>query len=436
MGDKNKTRSVSWRGTHFLTPANGNPTISRLLADVRSYGFTRIGQNRPERRTLIKLGANASGNMLVNVSNAEAEDLSSVVYFRGDPSPGSPAYTTVGSYGSNGVFLNLNLPLGVTSHSGSSSMEKARNQAIRILQRKWTKRRRQFQGLAFAGELGKSISMVIRPAKSLRGRATTLINRLSKLRKRATGSHSSTVKAFADTWLETVFGWKPLLGDIEDGATAIARAACREYLARQQFRAYGSDVTLVSQSVGSVATSGTGFGDTFYYQQNRRVTNSSEVILYGVWSAKLQDASRVASFSGELARLSGLNWADVPSQIWELIPYSFLIDYFSNIGDVIESSVNLEGGPSWVEEVTILETEDLRVHTIDHQQMKTYLAGTYLTSSGPDVTSKSSYRTLSRHGFTGDFTISKIRLDIPSPMQWLNIAALKLGARTVQPFHK
>lgn len=436
MGNKDRTRRVSWRGTHWLTPADGSPTISNFLADVRSYGYSRRADDVPLRQVLMKLGANASGNMLIDVSNAEAQDIHSVVYFRGSSSPSNPAYKKVGSYGSDGVFFNLNEPLGVTTHSGSSSMDKARAQAIRILQRKWTKRRRQVQGLAFAGELGKSIAMVLRPAKTLRSKATTLLSRLSKIRKRATGTAPSTVRALADTWLETVFGWRPLIGDIQDGATAVARAACREYLARQQFRAYGRDISQVLCTEGSIVTGGVGLGDNMYYRMNRYVTSSSECILYGVWSAKLQDASRTASFASELARLSAVNWADVPSQVWELVPWSFLVDYFSNIGDVIESSVNIEGGPAWVEEVTILETFDTRIFSVDHQALKAYLSGTYLASFGADTLTEQSYKSLSRHGFLGDFTISKIALQIPDGMQWLNIAALIAGGKVVQPFHK
>lgn len=435
MGNKTKSRSVSWRGRLWIIPANGTPNIQSLSAMSRTYGYTRIASDVVDRRLKIRKCINASGNMLVDVSNAEVVDLRSVVNYRQSAVPSSPDFGKMGSYGVDGVHFNVNLPLGITSHTGSSSMLKAREIAIRSLQRGWTKRRRQFQGIVFAGELGKAVKMVLRPAKALRASTTRFIFRLGKLRKRTTPRHSFP-KAVADTWLETVFGWSPLIADLKDGFTAVARVAEKEALARQQFRYFGMDEVPVSHTEFGVGPVGMGLGDNTYFRVNKTVSHASQCILYGIWSSRLQDAAGVASRASELARLSGLNWNDVPAQIWELIPYSFLVDYFTNIGDMIEGACNLTDGPSWVEEVTIVESKDSREFTLDLAQIKTFLAGKYVSSFCASAPMQQSYKSVSRHAYLESLTLDHMRLQIPGGMQWINISALVAGGRPVQTFLK
>jgi hypothetical protein len=370
--------------------------------------------------------------MHVTVSNAEAVDVNTKVWYRGSTDPNSPMYTKIGTYGSQGVFLNLNLPLGLTSHSGTSSMDEARKVAIRCLQSKWTLRRRQVQGLVLAGELGKTIQMVVRPAKTLRNKVGSLIGRLAKARKRTTDS-SSWKKAAADTWLEGTFGWKPLISDVQNGAIALARTVEKDVLLRHQFRCFGQHESPVLTTTGFAGPIGYDSSSPIYFHMDRRVTSRSQCILYGVWSTKLQSPEVAASAAWRLATLSGLSWADVPPQVWELIPWSFVVDYFINVGDVIESAANTLDGPLWVEEVQILETEDLRYFTHNTQQLKAFLGKLFVALDGPDPSSKQSFKTISRLGYLGPLQ-TQLSLRLPVDMQWLNLAALAAGGKSLQPF--
>lgn len=432
MGNKIITRSASFRGRVWKRPYN-QPMSVRYDGQVLSLGYTRTGSHNPKYRSWIKSGLNASGDMTVTVQNSEAEDRKDRVIWRTSTDPNQPAYSQMNEHGVEGIVTNTGTPVIVVQHSGSSSMVNARAIAIRCLQRKWTARRRQFQGGVFLAEFGKTVQMVVKPAKALQSKALSFSRRASKLAKRLPRGDSWR-KTMADTWLEATFGWRPLLADINDGARALARTVTRDVLERQQFRCFGQDEQPVTQSVlghGPIGYDGT---YSVWYTTQRSVVSRSIVILYGVWSAKTENSSSAASSAWRLASLSGFNWEDVAPQVWEVIPWSFLVDYFINVGDVIEASCNTLNGPLWVEEVNILETEDLRKITLNVPFTKDQYAGKIVSIDGPDTTCKGSYRTVTRKEYTGPLQPT-LRFQLPVDMQWLNIAALAAGGKPfTQPF--
>jgi len=437
MGLKNLTRYVSFRGRVWRQPGD-LPIFYGFFGSVVPLGYDRhIGANVPQRRKLIRAGVSASGSLAVKVSTAEATDLSTELTYRKSANPDSKDYNVVGgSMGADGVILGCNHPISMSSHVGSSSMAAARAIAIRQLQKTFTARRRQFQGGVFAGELMKTIGMVAKPAKSMQQKARRFSSRLRQLRKRGylRSKGENFAKVVADSWLELTFGWKPLLSDVRDGALALARVATRDALQRQQFRAYGEDIVPVTTANITTFCSLDPF-NTLVYTGTRLVSNTSVCILYGAWSTRLASPETLGQQASRLAELSGLNWEDVPAQVWELVPWSFLVDYFINVGDVIEAAANTFNGPAWVTEVnTVISKQEDSIH-LDIPAMKTALGGLYLTSSDIGSNVQSSYRTVSRGAYAGSLQ-PELAFRLPVDMQWLNIAALVAGGKPLQPFLK
>jgi hypothetical protein len=327
------------------------------------------------------------------------------------------------------------MPLVLTAHSGSSSMATARSIAKRALTRQTTKRRTQFQGGVFFGELGKSALMVAKPAKSLRTKTATFISRLRKLRKRRQDNRS-WAKVVADTWLEAAFGWRPLISEVQDGATAIARMAQKDALERRQFRAFGeAEVPVQSTNNGVTITCGSG-SKHIHFQVYRSLTRRDQCIIYGAWHTKLRNPAEANFYASRLATLSGFNWVDVLPQAWELAPWSFLVDYFTNVGDVLEACANIYEAPAWAAEVQITETEEIRKYVPDAVTTKSLVGPTFVYLDGGGSVAKMSYRTISRGVSDWDLRPS-ISLRLPSHhTQWLNIAALIAGGKSFQPFLK
>lgn len=194
----------------------------------------------------------------------------------------------------------------------------------------------QLSGPTFLGELRESIKMIRHPAETLRRGIGDYFRALSKRRGRGS-SIISKRKILADTWLEYSFGWKPLIHDISDGVTAYAAAL--DDVAHTMIRATGineQDLGLLTKQANP------DFVYNFYTHQRKKFCSVK-------YMARVENAT--TGPSGSLERLKntfGVSWGEFFPTAWELLPYSFFIDYFSNIGDVISASVTSTAGVQWV----------------------------------------------------------------------------------------
>lgn len=181
---------------------------------------------------------------------------------------------------------------------------------------------RGFQGLTFLGELRESLLMIRRPATALRREVGRHIEKTRRKTRKLKAGSPSMKQAVAGSWLEAVYGWQPLFNDIEEGMATLSgfkrptqrlipvsgKARLETPIELTPFYPYAGPLDLVRT------------GRTVYV---------TEVLFRGrvIWDPSVQ-----AEFQ---------YWGVTPSEIlptaWELIPYSFVIDYFSNIGDVISA---------------------------------------------------------------------------------------------------
>jgi hypothetical protein len=116
--------------------------------------------------------------------------------------------------------------------------------------------------------------------------------------------------------------------------------------------------------------------------------------------------------------LIGFDLSSWAPTVWELIPYSFLIDYFSNIGDVIVGWSNLGIQLSWCNR-TSRKTIEYTDQTVPHPNW-----GGYAVSHAP-AKYFCAKRSVSRATYTGTL-VPDVDFEIPDlgSKKWLNIAAL------------
>lgn len=153
-------------------------------------------------------------------------------------------------------------------------------------------------------------------------------NSLSDTRRGAIG------RALSGTYLEHAFGWTPLLNDIGDAVIAGIRLSRRTPRAR--FRGYGTNEVDPNVSIETITSQG------YSFRWNVCSHEVHSVVVYG--AVKLQLHALPLSRAEEFGVLP----KDFAPALWEAIPYSFLVDYFTNVGEIVNALSFPRGDIAWV----------------------------------------------------------------------------------------
>lgn len=124
----------------------------------------------------------------------------------------------------------------------------------------------------------------------------------------------TTSKMLADNWLELQYGWLPLLKDVEAGAQMLAHHLNVPW--RKSFR-----VSLRKE------TSSTRISQVGYLPSQQATGTATK-------SHRLSIIARVEE-KGSIPQLLGLTAPELVA--WELVPYSFVADWFIPIGDWLKA---------------------------------------------------------------------------------------------------
>lgn len=133
------------------------------------------------------------------------------------------------------------------------------------------------------------------------------------------GSHvpSRFLKAHAQNWLELQYGWKPLLQDVDGAMRALANTLAKDRVLKEvRATVRGKPVKVVRTLFSRVATPTVKPAGTV---TNISQTNSTIGVRYKVESS-------MTSFLAQLGFTNPINLA------WEVLPYSFVVDWFIPVG--------------------------------------------------------------------------------------------------------
>lgn len=193
-------------------------------------------------------------------------------------------------------------------------------------------RGRGFDLLTFAKEFGKVVTLIKGVEKRLFKRADLILDRVNG---RRVGTHTKAgymkrqrdlAREFADTWLEMRYGWRTLYYDMVGAEEAI-----------QAFRSAATPIvrgyeTLTDSKTRSLYTTSTVTSQIVKYSPS---VGGINVPCSGWVKQDLVYEKRAGCLLE--ARMQDFLQVDPLVTTWEVIPFSFIADWFFNLGDVIQA---------------------------------------------------------------------------------------------------
>jgi hypothetical protein len=430
MATKNTVKRFLSKGTFSqkFDDDHGVPTsysYSYPLEAEIAVDCYRTGISNPKWRSIIKSGGDATTPMDgVDYKMLSNSPCSGGAGINLSDESGSSHYLELFS---GTIPLYLNMP-------GDFTVDPtvADNQALSRTFKALSQNRRQTQGLVFLGELRETLAFLKRPYAGARKLIDSYFDHLGNLlprnRKPRSRNPKGTKWLFSDTrsdkekflkeasgaWLETAFGLMPLLNDVKEIAQTVARF---QYDSRRSVVVgFGKDEAggdgEYIYNLGSISAVMGGWKDITSNEVRYKVTLTQKA------SADFGSASR-------LMELSGVTLQDFVPALWELAPWSFLADYFTNIGDIIEAGCTSQEDVSFV----------LRTERRKSTRSATYQVGHYgEMSDGHFEVSGSIGKSVIERSYVmrtsaGSLAIPSFEVSLPGrPNQWANMAAL-WGAR-------
>lgn len=286
----------------------------------------------------------------------------------------------------------------------------AQNRAVIGIRNKIRDVKSSLSGPTFLGELRETIRMIRNPAASLMKE----INNFSKKASRARARESKTnfKKVLPDLYLEATFGWRPLISDISAAAEASVTFLEENLIQRVKFTA---------KEQGHVGEA--------YAQPNMSPLNSIAVGLRGYvildisvkYVAWVKMKETMSGGLDGIIQASKFDLSEIIPTAWELLPWSFLIDYFSNIGDVLSShTVDLSNVIAVSKTTRILKQTNrvayIRILSLPEKFTKQIPSHSVLTQGS-----------ITREAATLPY--GELRFEFPGFMQGINMSALYASAK-------
>lgn len=288
----------------------------------------------------------------------------------------------------------------------------ADNQAIRQFTRALRQSRTSVQGLVFLGELREAVRMFRNPVRSLNDGFNSYFGAVAKRVKGA--KKPSRRRIIAETWLEYSFGWKPFVSDLEDAFKAYHNVFHRK-LPTTRITRQGTERVSEPQVMGSMSL---GINTAGKYT-DREETSVTVRYIAGL-KTSLQAVTPQDKF-----REFGISLEQIGPALWELTPWSFLVDYFTNIGDIVDSAFTISTDVLWVNKTIRRVCTRTRTIAFDKFETERWYPAWSVESEGSSGTGKCVTTSIERSA--SGVPTPTLELSVPgNPSQWVNMAALAI----------
>ena len=190
---------------------------------------------------------------------------------------------------------------------------------------------KKWRGGNFLVEFSETVHMLRHPIVSLFGKTQHFVKGVREIRHLSPEPYR---KKLGRLWIGYSFGWKPLFEDIKDANKALDALSAGTGHDVIGINGSGSDVKVTSSNPNQPTYEGQGEFDTYSITEQR-------VKYYGAIRARPESFATVAD-------TFGVEPDDILPAVWEAIPWSFFIDYFLNVQQVIDSWRYAHASLAWL----------------------------------------------------------------------------------------
>lgn len=385
-----------------------NDTLNRVGGAWNAYVSTFTGTSNPAWKSQIKQGVSATTNC------SGTRRLYDPSYFNaawqgrlaapphgllGQEDYGYPPLS--GLFGSDGVNAPASMVTNVTNRAIVKFLDRAESA------------RSSFEAGQDLGEFRETIRGIMHPLKSLREFTLSHLSRVLKLSKQV--QHKKALsKMVADTWLEYRFGWRPLALDISQGYADLMN---NHHFDQIPVRATAHDTfpVVVTTSSNMPLING-----AYSCPVTSRVTGEFFVTYKG--------SVRTNAVNGQIGLRQNLQ-LDLPHlvpTIWDLLPYSWIADYFANVGDIVRSLCFGSGNVAWLNKTvrTVINYD----YSFGQLKLNFVPTATTISVDQPSGTPSATFVSFTRTAVSPDTLVPRFQFTIPlTDRPWENMAALMAG---------
>jgi hypothetical protein len=272
--------------------------------------------------------------------------------------------------------------------------------------------RSSFEAGQDLGEIRETIHAIISPFKSAREHLIGYMAKVKKLSLQRAITRVHLRKAIADSFLEFKFGWNPLAADVAAGIAGLGGNQGHPDV--RQISASARDFYLISANLGD-------------HQIGENFTSHVTGQCIGEYQVRYKGAIRTGAVRGHIPLLQNLQ-LDMPHfvpTLWDLIPYSWMVDYFANVGEVIKAASFDRSTVSWGN----VTTRRICKYQYNYRSDKVVPPlNTTAFLSEPSGSPSGESVTFSRAAFVGSDLVPDFRFQIPlSAKPWENMTAVLSG---------
>lgn len=229
-------------------------------------------------------------------------------------------------------YFSMPIDYPIYSVSGDLVTE-ASNTAKQAVMKKIISQQQAFQALVFAGEGRQTVRMIQGASTAAAGAIRNYLLDVKKRSRQLPRGLTRRLDALAGMWLGFSYGLVPLLSDMDSGAEALAEdmSIYRHQLVTGFGEVEGEATRITGQTVEGGMTIG-----------KSDKTWSKVVVIYRA----MVDLERSTQFRKTATNL-GVSLSSFLPSIYELIPYSFLLDYFTNVNEIVNAWSWGRSGLGW-----------------------------------------------------------------------------------------